>query len=115
MQNKLNETEEYFITQLANHFKKQEFSIEEAKNYIVNDARFSEKDFSECWQKCFTLEEDNNYISKGLVNKKNFILKYKALKYIPLPRPKDPWTHSEIIAVCSAGVSVIVALIGIIF
>ena len=96
-----------FLCLLAKKYEKKSFSIEEAKKYLTEEERFTEKDFSYYWKKSFLpLDEDNTFIKR---DGSNFILTYKSLTLIP-KNDKIPWTHAEIISIISVITSSITTL-----
>ena len=98
--NKLNETEEYLIKSLCLKYDKNEFTIEEAKDFMMKDEHFTEGDFNSAWQHLYTANEEKDCI--GWVNNTNkYRILHKGLLYKPEPPKKEKFTHSEIISIIS--------------
>ena len=115
--NKLTDTDIYMLEKLCVKYAKKSFSIDDAKKYFSEDENFTDYDFSTSWQHLFTINdkrEFDEYIERS-DNNNNFKILHKGLLYTPKPKEKDPWTHTEIIAVSSSIVSLIIAIVGIIY
>lgn len=115
--NKLTDTDIYMLEKLCVKYAKKSFSIDDAKKYFSEDENFTDYDFSTSWQHLFTINdkgEFDGYIGRS-DNNNNFKILHKGLLYTPKPKEKDPWTHTEIIAVSSSIVSLIIAIVGIIY
>ena len=115
--NKLTDTDIYMLEKLCVKYAKKSFSIDDAKKYFSEDENFTDYDFSTSWQHLFTINdkrEFDGYIGRS-DNNNNFKILHKGLLYTPKPKEKDRWTHTEIIAVSSSIVSLIIAIVGIIY
>ena len=114
--NKLTDTDIYMLEKLCIKYAKKSFSIDDAKKYFKEDENFTDYDFSTSWQHLFTINGKGEFVGYiGRSGNNIFKLLHKGLLYTPKPREKDPWTHTEIIAVSSSIVSLIIAIIGIIY
>lgn len=113
--NKLTDTDIYMLEKLCIKYAKKSFSIDDAKKYFIEDENFTDYDFSTSWDHLFTYNnkgEFNGYIGRS---DNNYKLLHKGLLYSPKQKEKDPWTHTEIIALTSSIISLIIAIVGIIF